>query len=316
MDDVDPPNAPDGPPSAEQFDLVAHEVRQQILLALSLPEGDDLNPPTLAFSELYDRVDADVNTSQFNYHLQKLLGRFIESREDGTDHLNEAIADEAGYALRPEGLLLVWTLRTGAMDDTAVGPFDAGFACHHCDGPVEAVYRNAIFSVQCTDCGYHYEYNPTPPGIVHDAEQADDILARVWRYNRTVREGVARGVCPLCGYALDSAFVDAADTNYPRADRREAFVYRNCADCGFIDYLTVGECLLTEPSLVAFCHDHGVDVTDEPIWALPFVATDEAVSVQNTDPWTVEFALTLDGDELVLSIDESFDVEEQVRERR
>lgn len=314
MADVDPPAAPDAPPSTAPFDLVAHELRQQILLALSQPDSDGLNPPTLSFSELYERVDADANTSQFNYHLQQLLGRFIEAREAETGHLNEAIADEEGYALRPEGLLLVWTLRTGAMEDVAVGPFDAGFACHHCDAPVEAVYRNAIFSVQCPDCGYQYEYNTTPPGVVHDAADGPAVLARVWRYNRTVREAAARGVCPLCGYALDGTFVDPEDTNYPRADRRELFVYRNCADCGFIDYLTVGELLLTDPSLVAFCLDHGVEITDEPIWELPFIATDVAVSVEGTEPWDVAFALTLDGDELVLGIDEAFDVTEHVRE--
>lgn len=303
---MSPENGANGPGSAgEVFGLIGNDVRQEILLALSDPDGETLNAPVRTFSELYDRVDTDVDSSNFNYHLQRLVGRFVEKREGDTAHLNQGVADEPGYALRPEGLLLTWIVRSGAG---AMGSeprsFDAGFDCHHCDAPVRAAYENAVFLVECTGCGYHYDYNLTPPGVVRGTDDPEEILARVAAYNRTVRSGFARGVCPLCANAVDHRFVPASETNYPRADLRELFVHRRCGHCGYIDYLTVGEYLLTEPALVSFCLDHGVDVVSTPIWELPFAATDEAVTVADTDPWTVRFALDLDGDTLELRVDE------------
>jgi Zn ribbon nucleic-acid-binding protein len=296
-----------GPASpSEAFELVGNEVRQEILLALSEPDGETLNTPVLPFSELYDRVDADVNSSNFNYHLQQLLGQFVEQREpDETAHPNPGVADEPGYALRPEGLLLTWIVRSGAGTmGASPRSFDAGFDCHHCDAPVRATYENAVFLLECSGCGYHYDYNLTPPGVARDTDDPEELLARVAAYNRTIRGGFARGVCPLCANAVDHRFVPAAETNYPRKDLREVFVHRRCDHCGYIDYLTVGELLLQEPALVGFCLEHGVDVVSQPIWELPFAATDECVTVEQTEPWTVRFSLTLDGETLELRVDD------------
>jgi hypothetical protein len=306
--------------AADAFALLGHEVRREILVTLSDPDEDDLNPPELPFSTLYDRVDADVDTSQFNYHLQQLVGPFVEARDDGTDHHNEDIASHDGYALRPAGLHLVWSIRsvTTQPADAHREPFPAGFDCHHCGTPATAEYRHGIFCVRCPDCGYHYEYNLTPPGVVHDADggpaadDADDgpaiddaILERVAAYNRTQRSAVARGVCPICAGGLAHRFVDAAETNYPRADLRSAFVHAECGHCDFLDYLTVGEYLLDDPALVAFGVDHGLNVTEGPIWEREFAATDDCVSIEARNPWSVAFELERDGDELEVQLDET-----------
>lgn len=297
----------DGPPTAsEVFGLIGNEVRQEILLALSEPSGETLNTPVLPFSELYERVDVDVNSSNFNYHLQQLLGAFVEQRDaEETAHPNPDVADEPGYALRPEGLLLTWLVRSSAdAMGSAPRSFDARFDCHHCDAPVRATYENAVFLLECSGCGYHYGYNLTPPGVIRDTDDPEEILTRVAAYNRTIRSGFARGVCPLCANAVDHRFVPAAETNYPRRDLRELFVHRRCDHCGYIDYLTVGEYLLQDPELVAFCLEHGLDVLSKPIWELPFAATDECVTVEQTEPWTVRFSLTLDGETLERRVEE------------
>lgn len=292
----------------EAFDLIAHDVRQEILLELSEPDAEGLNPPTLSFTELYDRVEADVNTSQFNYHLQQLIGHFVEPTE-ATDHLNEAIAKDQGYSLTPEGLRLVWTVRSGAADvEPSLGPVSAGFDCHLCRTAVEAEYRNGIFLVRCPGCEYHYEYNPTPPGILEPSEDTDEILNRVWRYNRTIRESAAREVCPFCAAGLETRLIPAAETNYPRRDHREAFVHTQCPHCGFVDYLTVGEFLLTDPRLREFCVTNGIELVDVPMWSLPFVVTDSNVEVQCLDPLEVRFRLEAEAGSLVLEMGEDLNV--------
>lgn len=298
--------------TAEAFALVENEVRQEILLALSDVGAEGLNPPTLSFSELYSRIDADAGSSHFNYHLKQLKGHFVEERGEETAHPSGGFDGETGYALRPEGLLLVWILRSGTTADEAlVDAFDTGLDCYHCGASVEAAYTNAIFLVECSECGYHYEFNPTPPGVVHGSPDDDEILDRVAAYNRTVRGGVARQVCPMCANGLDHRFVDAAETNYPRRDVRTAFVHFSCDHCGYLDYLTVGELLLQHPAVVQFCLTHDVPVVEAPHWELEFVATDTAVSIAGRDPWQVRFTPTFGGETLEVLVDDSLATEVQ-----
>lgn len=293
------------------FSLVGNEIRQQILLALSEPGPDGIDTRVMSFSELYHHIDANINTSQFNYHLQQLLGHFIESREAETAHPNAAIGEGDGYALRPEGLLLVWTVRSGSTTgEPDLDPFPAGFSCHHCDTSARAIYENAIFKIECPSCTYLYEYNLTPPGVVHGEATPDAILDRVATYNRAYRTAFARGGCPLCGTDVATRYLDPAETNYPRADLREAFVHATCTHCGFIDYLTVGEYLLENAALLSICFDNGIDLLDGPIWKHEFVTTDSAVTVESTDPWRVVFEVAFDDSSVAIALDNSLDVAE------
>lgn len=71
---------------------------------------------------------------------------------------------------------------------------------------------------------------------------------------------------------------------------------------------------LTLANSVSFCHDHGVDVLSGPIWEQSFLATDEAVTVNQTDPWEVVFELELDGDRLRILLDGDLAVVDRQRE--
>lgn len=298
----------------EAFNLIGNDVRAEILRALSDERGGDGTPPTLSFSELRSRVDSEVDSSRFNYHLQQLVGRFVERREDGHSQLVDSVVDpdEGGYALRPEGTMLTRTIRAETATGEATLPRTAlDLDCYFCDGTVEATYENALFKIQCADCEYLYEYDLTPPGVLDgDAETA---ISNASEYNRAVRLAFARGVCPLCGNGVGTTFVAPSETGYPRPDRREACINRSCDHCGRIDILRVGEALLADPGLLSFCHGHGLDATTMPIWRLEFAITDRNVTVRSTDPWEVAFRLTLDGDTLELVVDDELNVIERSR---
>ena len=312
-DERDSPTAYGSLTPEEAMSLVGNELRWQILWALSDERSGDAEPPALSFSELRERVDPAGDSSQFNYHLQQLVGRFVERREEGNAQLVDTIADsEPGYALRPEGTALVRTFRAAiAAGRASVEPFDVGLDCHFCDGAVEAAYENGLFKLQCPDCDYLYDYNLTPPGVLADDE--DEILAQVAEYNRHVRLGFARGVCPLCASGVNTTFVDPENSGYPREDRRKALVRRWCDNCGHNDHLLVGEALLADAGLVSFCYERGLDATTTPIWELEFAATDRYTTVRSTDPWKVELAVELDGDTLTLVVDDELDVVERTR---
>jgi hypothetical protein len=80
-----------------------------------------------------------------------------------------------------------------------------------------------------------------------------------------------------------------------------------------MDNLTVGELLLGDPELVAFCHERGLDVANTPIWDLEFAATDRHVTVRSEAPWKVSLSVPLDGETLELTVDESLTVVERTR---
>jgi hypothetical protein len=302
----------------EALALLGDDVRAEILWTLAEARGGEGNPPALPFSELRRRVDASVDSSRLNYHLQQLVGRFVEHRgSDGAHPINAFTARQEnfatrgeGYALRPEGHLLTQVVRAGTTrGDPDVQPFGIGVDCHHCGTEIEAAYLGWIAALQCPDCDHLYEYNATPPGIV---ATDDDFLSRASAYNRHQRRAAARGVCTQCGNGLGHRFIDPAEVNYPRGERREAMIEFNCSHCGNMDYLTAGEFLLGEPALISFCHERGEDLTSVPIWELPFASTDLHTTVHSRDPWAVEVAVSRAGETLRLTIDESLTVEAEL----
>ncbi len=175
------------PTAEETFALVGNEVRAGILRTLSDARGGEGSPPSLSFSELRSRVDADVRSSQFNYHLQQLVGQFVEKRADGNAQLVDDVVDrkDDGYALRPEGTMLTRTIRARTTGDESVDRLAVDLDCYHCRTPVEATYRNSIFRMQCPDCEYLYEYDLVPPGVLDDDERT--LLSQVGEHQRHVR---------------------------------------------------------------------------------------------------------------------------------
>jgi hypothetical protein len=304
----------------EALSLVGNEVRAGILWTLAEARGERGNPPAIPFSELRRRVDADVDSSRFNYHLQQLVGHFVEHRGSGGSHPINEFTDRQenfasrgqGYALRPEGTMLTQVIRAGTSEGKPdVETFATGFDCHHCDTEVMATYRGWLAALQCPSCDHLYEYNITPPGLVAGSGA---ILDRMAAYNRAERRAAARGVCTRCACELDHRFLDPAEVNYPRGDRREVMVERGCSHCGNMDYLTAGEIVLPEPAVTSFFHQRGTDIIHKPVWEVRFAATDLQTSVTSRDPWHVKIEIRHDGDILRAAIDADLTVSTEVAE--
>lgn len=285
---------PDGGTApAEAFALIGNEIRAEILGILGAEPYAGLS-----FSELRSRVDADLDSSQFNYHLQQLVGQFVEKTDDG-------------YEMRPEGVALYRTIRAGTFNRRATaGPLDAGFDCYFCEGRVEASYADGTFAIQCPDCAHVYTETMAPPSAVADEEAA---LANVDQYNRHRLLAAAQGVCTICANGLDTSFVPGEDVWTEGSERLDVFVATECGHCGNQRYTSVGLALLYHPSLVAFLHDRGLDVTAVPHWELEWAMTDRHTTVRSTDPWAVALTVSRGGDTLELVVDEALNVVEENR---
>ena len=326
MRDRDEPRTHGRLPPETALSLLSNEVRASVLWQLSEARGGDGPPPTLSFSELEALAAPEVDSSRFNYHLQELVGPYVERVEaeaewgDASRPVPGMAGDpEEGYQLTPEGTTLIRTIRAWSAEGETARELAIDHDCDYCGTGLSARYEHAILVVECPNCEYLYDYNLTPPGVLTGVDDAfadaddDAVLDRAAEYNRAVRLAFARGSCPYCGNRVDAEFQNPENTGYPRGDRRAALIRRGCSHCGNKDNLTVGELLLREPRVVSFCLENGLDVTRTPIWEIEFAATDRHTTVRSTDPWAVAVSVGFDDDQLTLVVDESLTVVEEQR---
>jgi hypothetical protein len=276
------------------FALLGNEYRAAIVGALGEAQGTEGPRPVLVFSELYERADVDIATSQFNYHLQQLVGAFVEKTDDG-------------YRLRHEGVRLYRTIVAGTYtDDTALEPFPVGVDCYHCDAPITAAYADRRVTIACTDCGREYSDTTAPPSLV--SGDRDGLLTRVDQHLRHRILAFSKGVCSVCANGLDTQFVPGEELVPGGVAELDVFVHRSCDHCGAQQYMSVGLSLLYDAGLVSFFQTRGLDVTTTPVWELEFAMTDRHVEIRSTDPWAVALTLDRDDDELVLVLDDEAEV--------
>ena len=303
---------------ADAFALLGNETRLAILLALweaYAPYGDTDGIP---FSELRARVGV-ADSGQFNYHLGKLDGEFVRKGADG-------------YVLTPVGLQLVQTVVAGVGQDAAFQTHPLDVPCHRCGGATELVYRHGWLYHRCTNCPGELGGNGSPHGALFGEPFPASALA-----NRTPSEvftaAVFRllavtalkigGVCPRC-----SAVVDAT---LQVCDDHDATAGSMCTVCGnataLRSYWLCSVCkdagsgspasaAISHPAVVAFYHDHGVEVgyplddLDAASAVLELMRSHEQALV-SSDPPMVRVTVRYDGDELVLTFDDRLRLVEQ-----
>lgn len=281
-----------GMTAEDAFGLLGNEIRAEIMRVLgeSPHEG-------LSFSTLRERVGEDVDSGQFNYHLQQLVGPFVEDTADG-------------YVLRAPGLALYRAIRSGAFNRTVTrGPFGAGFDCYFCATPVEAAYDDGSFTLTCPGCDHLYANTMLPPSAVEGVDEAD-LLARVDQYNRHRLLLATRGVCPVCVNGMDLEFVPAEQVWSTGSERLDVLVNRSCDHCGRENHMTVGLALLYHPALISFFYDYGIDLTSINHWELEFVLTDNHTTVRSRDPWEVAVSITHEGLTLEMVVNDALAVVE------
>lgn len=284
----------DGLSPQDAFALLGNEYRAEIIRALGDAQGTEGPRAVLSFSDLYSRADVDIATSQFNYHLQNLVGPFVD-KTDG------------GYRLRHEAVTLYRTILAGTYtEQTTMEPFPVGVDCYYCDEPVEARYADRRFAIVCSGCGQEYSDTTAPPSIVDTNQEA--LLSRVDQFLRHRILAFSKDVCSVCANGLDTRFLSGDDLSVTGAEQLDVLVHRSCGHCGAQQYMSVGLALLYDPELVAFFQARDLDVTTTPIWKLEFAMTDRYVDVRSTDPWRVALTVPRDGDELELVVDETLTV--------
>lgn len=266
-------------PPDDVFSLLGNELRVEILRVLSEVGADGLS-----FSDLHDRVDIR-DSGNFNYHLDKLQGTFIQQTD--------------AYELTYAGEQVIGAIYAGTYTATAtVEAIPMESPCLLCDGHMVAEYANETASIRCTDCKKGADI-PFPPGTLDQFESRElpSAFARWWHH--TVKQ-IGDKFCPTCSGRLEGLVIrpPSTDEDGPRPSMTE-FDCRRCPT-----RLRVSGAMLatSHPVVEGFFVEHGYDTTNRHPAQFWGELDESTVSVPSEDPLRLEVQFTTDGETVIAEI--------------
>ena len=329
--------------SATVLDLMAEPRRIDIIQAL-VEHRRERPDDSISFSRLFER-STHHDKGNFNYHLDRLRGSFVEKDDDG-------------YRLTSAGELVAGAILAGTFDGSARElPVDG--TCPMCDGTLSVNVEAGWTDVRCEND--HVLLGAClPPGIA-DGRPAADVFGLAVRYWQHVIEFSRVGACIKCfgrergrfrpldpndraesvrdgdGERAEAGEEDVTgdrdvkvrDGNGERAeageedgtddrigtDTGDAYVYEtHCERCGHYYRTHPLMLVVRDPAVVALCHDNDVDPYETPPWDLPYVDAD-AVTVYPEAPFRIELSVCVGNDEVRFTFDEDGSVLDVVENR-
>lgn len=284
-----------GPDTA--FKILGNETRLTILDTLWAP----WEPKPMAFEVLRKAVGIR-DGSQFNYHLKKLLeGGFIQKVDEG-------------YAISHAGAEVVWAVRRGFLTDRPqIDPFETAGRCGSCGEPLYGRYADELFVVECHACGQLQHIVPFPPKALVDRTPAEALLVSDL-VERAMMALAMDHICPMCyaranrTLARDASESPVRSSFLDEGHDRGLTAWYVCTQCGVWISITPRDAVVDHPAVVELYRDHGVDLATVPRWELPWLVDPSNDEIVSESPLRVRVSVAVDGDELVLTLDETFAV--------
>jgi ribosomal protein L37AE/L43A len=301
------------------FELLGNEIRMGILRALWEAYDPLSTENAVSFSDLYEAVPVS-DSGQFNYHLDKLRGRYVERTE-------------GGYQFRPVGLRLVQSVIAGAGQEGTFEPTDIAVDCRRCGGDTRLIYDGGRVYHVCTDCGGHFESDEYPEGTLWGKSLSpagvanrspEELFATLTFLDWPISARLTGNVCPRCSGVLEQSLAVCYDHEHgdeepcPNCGYSEPIrAHWVCAACKHHATGSISGVVKNHPAVISFLYDHDVD------FGYPYSTNEFDTVVENerlkaeltygqdlvsTDPLRVRVTVEHDGDELVLVLDENLSV--------
>lgn len=293
----------------EAFKALQNRIRLAILRTL----WDESEEPT-TYSKLKRQIP--VETDNFHYHLEQLVGRFVRRTEDG-------------YELSYAGHEVVRAIVSGLItDDISVPPVEIESPCPFCGGVVELEYVDEQLSARCTTCpgvirdedyqrGTILQYDFPPSGVL--GRSPDELYETAHILYDAKITAMLSGICSECAAPVDVS-ANVCEDHRPDTDAlcptcRTRFsvwaVYR-CELCNYSRQFVPWFKLFTEPTVIAFYHDHTDFDLRIPFSKLTWTGARyiEPItqSVDSTDPLRIRIDITLDRATLTATLNEHLEV--------
>ncbi|MFC6963670.1 winged helix-turn-helix domain-containing protein [Halocatena marina] len=267
------------------FALLGNKTRIDIIRELG-----EISDESLSFSALRSRVNI-ADSGQFNYHLKELLGSFVRRTDDGS------------YELTYAGSQVVGAIYSGTFNQRGASrAFKLISSCTKCGSSLEADYEQERVTIRCPACDDQKSSFGFPPGAFEN--RTHEELARAFdTWLQLLLLASFGGFCLNCAGRMHGSITDVSEY----LDDKEIGTKHVCERCTNRTVNSVGAYLLYQPIVVAFHHDHGIDVTETPIWEIPWLR-DEETTVLSREPWCVQSVVELDGDRLELVVEDDLSV--------
>lgn len=301
----------------DAFSVLGNETRLSILLALWEAYEPFAEQNAMSFSALRDAVGIRQG-AQFNYHLDKLVGRFVTKNSEG-------------YTLRRSGHELVRTVIAGAgIHDASSEPEVIDVDCGFCGAPTAVSYRDEWLFLVCTECdGAFGGRADKPEGMLSGMEfdpagLTDRSPAERWRAGwlagRSQVSLAIEGVCDACSGPMNASLRACRDHDSEgvceRCGRRQdVMVEFRCPICKNHHEAAPRTAVLYHPAVVAFYHQRGVnfqwdDGKIESQQRRTQMLANHEQQMSSWDPMRVIVTVRYEGESLRLTLEENLDVVE------
>ncbi|KZN26095.1 hypothetical protein A4G99_23300 [Haladaptatus sp. R4] len=287
----------------EVFTSLSDGTRLTILQTLW--EGDDSG---MTFSELRTAA-GERESSGFNYHLGKLVGRFVTKEEaEGTYRLTQAGKHVCGAIASG-----IYTAR-GTLD-----PVELNDQCETSGDRLRIEYESETIRIGCDSCsscpsGWNV---PAPPSVFSGYDH-DAIPAVVDRYIRTISRNAINGFCPYCNGRMQPTVRPSEPTSTSRRQRPNPKipaipVANRWSRSSVNDAVPMPDlrsttpfCSQIRPSLISTANTESSSES-VPVWRFSEFSP-ERVTVVNRTPLRVDVTFRVDTSSLTVHVDETFGV--------
>lgn len=303
-----------GERTTEAFETLANETRLAILLALW--ESESPGPPrpsksesSTQFSELRERVGIR-DSGQFNYHLDKLVGPFLESLDEG-------------YQLTTAAKQVLGAVLSGTFSEHGSfegKPIDA--TCGHCGGSVVIDYIDRVLIERCPKCeesgrasseisGVIGKTDVPPVGLENTTPKEFHRKGRTWIRHRLF--SMMEGVCPRCSGPVTARIhicEDHETGDGPLCERcgmgAKIQAFFVCDVCKKESFVPAHATIFTEQAVKAFYFERGLDYDAlfDASETEKLVDPIRKTEVQSEEPIEVVVTVEIDGDRLEITLDE------------
>lgn len=289
----------------DAFSVLGDETRLRILLVLVEVARERGLGEGLTFSELRGRVGVE-DSGRFNYHLSQLRDGFVE-KADGE------------YVARFPGLAVVSAVYAGLYTD---GDADADGShtattdrdCQLCSRPLQIHYEDNALWLECPEHGAMDRYSAVPPGAA--TGRSLEELARTVYTRVLVNLFLARHrVCLQCWGVTTIEY----PVEQPHVSERfaEEFVWARlrCTRCWNQLRPPLRTVVATHPVVLGAFRERGYDLM-ETVRQVARIGDEQVCETElhGTDPPGATLRIELEGETLVLTVDETCTVVERRRE--
>lgn len=279
--------------TVDAIGALGNRIRLEILLALAETQRERQEQwLRLSFTELYDAVDVS-STSQFSYHLDRLVGPFVAETT-------------GGYRLTYAGDRIVRTILAGLYENTrSFAEIGVEGTCVFCGtDSLVATVDEEQFVVRCSSCDTRMLTDLLPESQTRHrsaSEIVDSVGARIWGSFTLIREGV----CPEC-YGPIGTDVDAH-----RHDERTLYTLEStCRECWLTIHIPLEAVAALHPAAAGFFWEHGISVLERPLWEFFEHIASKTVTteVETVDPLAATVEIALDGQSRRFQVDDELTV--------